>query len=452
MRTALSAVQWAMFILAGSVVAPLAIGQAYGLTPQEIAEFVQRTLFVLGIVSILQALFGHRLPIMEGPAVLWWGVFLLFAQLSSGMGMGLLDILKAFELGLLASGVIFLLMSFFKWMEPVRKLFTPTVIGTYFLLLVAQMSGPFLNGILGTSSQTVNWSASAISLATLIVAITLARSRNGLLRSFSVLIAIVFGWSLFALAGLYHPFDSQTGGWFSLPKLFVWGWPEWNGAILFTSFLVTLLLLSNLMASVEAVEKVVKTDESADRNRSVLVMGGSQMLSGVFSTVGFVPLSYTAGFILTTKMKEKLPFLLGSLLLLLISFFPPVTMWFASIPVPVGYASVFLSFANMIGMGLKELADTGLDERNRYVVGISLMTGMGSMFLPAAFLSQLPAFISPLASNGLLVGVFTCILLEQATKVRDDAGAGVKRTKPTVYRSGSEWLDRVEETRNKSSR
>jgi hypothetical protein len=67
MRLVLSTFQWAMFILAGCVVAPLAIGQAYGMMPQELADFVQRTFFVLGIASLLQAFFGHRLPIMEGP-------------------------------------------------------------------------------------------------------------------------------------------------------------------------------------------------------------------------------------------------------------------------------------------------------------------------------------------------------------------------------------------------
>jgi xanthine/uracil permease len=415
MRVAFSALQWAMFILAGSVVAPLAIGQAFGLTPLEVAEFVQRTLFVLGVVSLMQSLFGHRLPIMEGPAVLWWGVFLLFAQLAAGMGLEQAYVLQALELGLLISGGFFLLLSVCGWIRFVRRLFTPTVIGTYFLLLVAQMSGPFFNGIFDARSSQVDWTAVGISVATLVLAITLSRSRRRFLRSFSVLIAIGFGWTLFALAGLYRPFTPERVVWFALPQLFAWGWPVWNGGILFTSVLVTMLLLSNLIASIEAVEKVVKPDFEANHDRSGFIMGVSQLLSGLFSTVGFVPLSYTAGFILTTRMKEKLPFLLGSLLLLLISFFPPVTMWFASIPVPVGYASVFLSFANMIGMGVKEIADSGLSEQNRFVVGVSLMTGMGCMFLPATFLSQLPLFLSPLVSNGLLVGVLTCIVLEQVT-------------------------------------
>lgn len=422
MRIALSTAQWMMFILAGSVVAPLAIGQAYGMTPIEVAEFVQRTFFVLGLVSLLQVLFGHQLPIMEGPAVLWWGVFLLFANLATAMHQDVRDILPLLEMGLLLSGLVFLVLSVSGLINTIRKLFTPLVIGTYFILLVVQMSSPFLNGILGIKASTIDWRVAVISLATLLLSIILAISRHMVLRSYSVLIAIAFGWSVFIVCGLYQPFALQTDDWITLPQYFAWGLPKWDGGTIVTSGIVTLLLLSNVIASIDAVEKVVQPPEPSNQNRSGFIMGTSQILSGIFSTVGLVPLSYTAGFILTTKLKERLPFLLGSLVLLVISFFPTVTMLFASIPVSVGYASVFLSFANMIGMGLREISVNGLGERQCLIVGISLMLGTGCMFIPTSFLLQLPTFISPLISNGLLVGVVTCILLEQGFRLSDHSG------------------------------
>lgn len=347
MRVALSTLQWTMFILAGSVVAPLAIGQAYGMSPQEISEFVQRTLFVLGIVALMQTWWGHRLPIMEGPAVLWWGVFLLFGTLAPAMGQEPRSLLPALGLGLVFSGILFVLLSICGWIAVIRRLFTPAVIGNYFLLLVAQMSGPFL---------------------------------------------------------------------FTVPGIWSSGWPEWKGGILLTAGIVTLLLLSNMIASMEAVGQVVGHADGGKENRTGLIMGGSQVLSAVFATVGFVPLSYTAGFIMTTRMKEKLPFLLGNLLLVLISFFPAVTRLFASIPVSVGYASVFLSFVNMLGMGLREIGRAGLGERQIFIVGISLMIGTGCMFLPSSFFIAVPPFLSPLISNGLLMGVGCCLLLERLVR------------------------------------
>ncbi|WP_019122168.1 purine/pyrimidine permease [Brevibacillus massiliensis] len=416
MRLALSALQWAMFALAGSVVAPLAIGQAYGMSAQEIGEFVQRTLFVMGIVALMQTWWGHRLPIMEGPAVLWWGVFLLFGTMAPALGQEPRSILPALGLGLIFSGILFGMMSICGWTTVIRRLFTPAVIGTYFLLLVAQMSGPFINGILGTKASPFDWRGAAISIATLVLSLGLARSSKPLLRNYSVLVAIIFGWSLFQLCGL----NQQTGGaWdalFTLPGIWSFGWPEWNGGILFTSAIVTVLLLSNMIASMEAVGQVIGRTDGGNEKRSGLIMGASQALSAIFATVGFVPLSYTAGFIMTTRMKEKLPFLLGNVFLVVISFFPAVTGLFASIPVSVGYASVFLSFVNMLGMGLREIGRGGLGERQVYIVGISLMIGIGCMFLPASFFLAVPPFLSPLISNGLLMGVGTCLLLERLVR------------------------------------
>ncbi|USG68215.1 purine/pyrimidine permease [Brevibacillus ruminantium] len=413
MRLFLSSCQWAMFILAGTVVAPLAIGQAYGMTPGEIADFVQRTFLVLGVVSLLQALWGHRLPIMEGPAALWWGVFLLFASLGPAMGLEQREVLPALAMGLLASGLIFIAAGALGWMDSIRRLFSPTVIGTYFLLLVAQMSGPFLNGIFMTRDDGATGTGIAISLGTLVLTLVLARSKIMLLRSYSVLIAILFGWILFVAAGIYHPIEGGAHTLLSFPEMMAWGWPQWNSGIILTSLIVTLLLFSNLIASLEAVEQVVQPKEEVNANRSGFLMGVSQLLSTAFSTIGFVPLSYTAGFILTTRIKDKLPFILGSLAVMMMSFFPFVTVLFASIPVSVGYASVFLSFANMLGMGIREVSRGGLGERQMFIVGVSLMCGTGTMFFPATFLSVLPPYISPLLSNGLLMGVLICMVMER---------------------------------------
>jgi len=394
----------------------LAIGQAYGMSPLEIGEFVQRTLFVLGVVALVQTWWGHRLPIMEGPAALWWGVFLLFGSLAPAMGLEPRSILPALGLGIVFSGILFIVMSIFGWIAVIRRLFTPAVIGTYFILLVVQMSGPFLNGILGTASTSFDWKATSIAIATLILSLSLARSSKPFLRNYSVLISIVFGWSLFQIFGLQEPFGEVGQPLFTLPGMWSFGWPEWDGGIILTSVMVTLLLLSNMIASMEAVGQVVGKKDGGNEKRTGLIMGGSQLLSASFATVSFVPLSYTAGFIMTTRMKEKLPFLLGNVLLVVISFFPAVTGLFASIPVSVGYASIFLSFVNMLGMGIKEVGRGGLGERQMYVVGISIMIGTGCMFLPSSFFLLIPPFLSPLLSNGLVMGVASCLLLESLVR------------------------------------
>ena len=101
------------------------------------------------------------------------------------------------------------------------------------------------------------------------------------------------------------------------------------------------------------------------------------------------------------------------------SFFPMITLFFSSLPIPVGYATVFLSFSTMIGIGLKEYQSVMKDERKLFIIGLSLMAGMSSMFIPPLALAHVPRFLVTLLNNGLVLGVILCILLEQGLKISE---------------------------------
>jgi xanthine/uracil permease len=418
MRLILLSIQWAIFILAGSVVAPIAIGAAFHLPLPEIAGFLQRSLFVIGIASLLQVFFGHRLPIAEGPAGLWWGVFMIFAGAASAMNVEAHDMLQNLQMGVLISGVCFLLMSTMRMIHRIKTIFTPLVTGTYLFLLIAQLSGPFVKGILGIGYFTpqVDGRVAVSALLTLVFTAGLAKSSYPKLRSFSILYGIIFGWILFALLGITKPIHVAAKHWIEWPQPLVWGMPAFDASVMITAIITALLLLSNLIASIEVVQKVVGQQTAVDYNRSGFIMGINQILAGIFSTMGFVPMSTSVGFINTTKIKEKLPFMIGSSLILCISFFPSITLFFASLPVPVGYATTFLAFAHLIILALKEYGSVLEEDNKLSIVAASLMVGIGSMFVPVEGLSHLPGYLISLLNNGLILGVLTCIILEQGTR------------------------------------
>ncbi|MCF6411227.1 purine/pyrimidine permease [Pseudalkalibacillus salsuginis] len=423
MRVSLASFQWFIFILAGSVVAPLTIGAAFGMSVPEISSFVQRTFFVIGIISLFQAWFGHKKPIVEGPAVLWWGVFLLFAGLGSAVSSDGFEVLRSIEMGMLFSGVLFILLSMFRVVHRIKRIFTPIVTGTYFILLVAQISGPFMKGILGVGyfSDGVHGTVAVLGIVTALVTIWFATSGWFYLKSYSVLFGIAVGWLLFILFGLEKKIPFEAENWVTFPGVFVWGTPALDLGIMITSAVVTLLLLINFVASIDVVEEVLGDSSDSRYNQSGIVMGISQLLSGVFSTIGMVPLSYTAGFILSTRMKERFPFVLGSLILLGLSFFPTITMFFASIPVPVGYASMLLAFSNMLVIGLQAYMKIDRDQQSLFIISLSLMIGIGVMFLTPASLSGVHPAIASILNNGLIVGVLICIFLEQGMKKKASA-------------------------------
>lgn len=424
MKLTFSSLQWMVFILAGSLVAPIAIGDAFGMTQAETADLLQRSFLIIGVSAILQALFGHKLPINEGPAGLWWGVFTVYAGIVASGALTVADGLQQLTAGMLISGVLFLLLGMFRIISSVRALFTPLVTGTYLILLVSQLSGSFIKGMLGIGylQEGADIKVALTSLFILILSIVLGKSRVKWLRSYSILISLLLGWGLFRILNLTkETMHSNTT--FAFPELLAWGMPELSSGTIITSLFVGMLLLTNMVASINVVEKAYETEkkdyEPINYNRSSIMMGINTWIAGLFSAVASVPISGSAGFILTTKMFSKLAFIIGNALIILISFFPPLTFFFAGIPAPVGYATIFLPFSSMIGLAFKEYRSELKSENNLFIISTSLMVGIGSLFIPAAALKEWPNIIVTLLSNGLIMGMLTCMILEQFYKRRN---------------------------------
>lgn len=415
MKNIFSSIQWTFFILANIVVIPVSVGFAFDLSLADIATLLQRTFFVIGITSLLQGLFGHKLPLNESPAGLWWSLFLIYAGFASTNGLSSEIVLRSLELGILVSGVIFILLSAFRLIDGIKKLFTPLVTGTYLVLLVSQLSGPFVKGILGIGYLTdgLDPTVAICALIILAFAVILAKSPFKLLSSYSVLISLGFGWILFAVVGITKPLSVEVTSLVSIAMPFAWGLPTFDLGIVLTSVFTSFLLLTNLIASADVVAKVIGQKEEVNYTRAGFVMGINHIIAGCFSVIGSVPIAAVAGFIATTKIKERLPYLIGSAIILVMSFLPVVMAFLASLPVPVGYATLFLSISSLIGIGMKELRTVLDDEHAPSIISLSLMAGFGLMLLPASALASLPDSLVSLVNNGLIVGVIICIILEQ---------------------------------------
>ncbi|WLV24092.1 purine/pyrimidine permease [Aciduricibacillus chroicocephali] len=420
MKNVFSSMQWMFFILANIVVIPVSVGAAYGLPVADIATLLQRTFFVIGITSLLQGLFGHKLPLNEGPAGLWWSLFLIFAGMVASGKQEASIVLRSLELGIFIAGGIFLLLSVFRLINPIKKLFTPLVTGTYLVLLVSQLSGPFVKGILGVDylSDRLDPKVAITAVIILILTVILAKSRFKFLSSYSILISLATGWILFALLKITKPMNLEVHSFISVPKVFTWGTPTFDAGIVLTSIFTAFLLLTNLVASAEVVSKVSESKEPVNYPRSTFIMGINHLISGAFSVIGAVPLGGAAGFIATTRIKERLPFLIGSTAIMLMSFFPVLMAFLASLPVPLGYATIFLAISSLIGLGLNELRTALQNPDAPAIISLSLMGGFGLMAVPEDALSTLPELLVSLVNNGLIIGVIIAIVLEQIFRKR----------------------------------
>jgi xanthine/uracil permease len=426
--TPIGSMQWFVFLLANSLTLPIVIGQVFGLSAVEIAGLMQRTFLIVGLSSLLSGWIGHRLPIPDGPAGIWLGVFVIMGETAASQGIASSETLRLLEGGMLVTGITMIVIGAAGLMNRMLKVFTPLITGVYLLLLAFQLSGVFLKGMISIERNgmeaAVNGPATAIAFLVFALVLGFSIWGRGWLKSYAVLIGITLGWIGFAWTqgpAAHEP--STPMPLLSMPELFAWGLPRLDAGMAVSSIIVAFVLITNIIASIAAMQHVLGhlTQESNDKNklnRAGLLGGISNALSSLFSTVGVVPLSVAAGFVQMTGQRRRLTFFIACIGLMLMSFVPAIYFLFSQLPAPVAYAALLASFAQMVAIGLSSILREAVDQRRLMIVGVSLSIGTGVMFLPKETFTALPSVIQYICSNGLLMGMLVSLLLEHLWRTK----------------------------------
>lgn len=416
MKTTISAIQWMAFMIAGAIAAPIAIADLYHLNPVETSAFVERTIFVLGLAGILQGLIGHRLPINEGPAGLWWGVFTIYAGFVGSLYSTNIETLRELSGGMILSGIFFFILSAFGLIQKLAKLFTPTITFIYLFLLILQLSGSFMKGMLGLTNgvHKIQPLTAVLCFVVIILTFYLGQVRIQWIKQFSIMFGMLVGWILFVIFGI-APEVPKSHSWFSFPEIFSFGIPKLDSGIIVTSFFITILLITNMIASIRVMEEVLKKKESSSSlyKQAGFISGINQLAGGLFSSIGSVPISGSAGFVSQTGIKSIKPFLFGSLIVTIISLLPPLMNIMSALPAPVGYSVTFVIFTKMVGIALSEIEKSDDRQITYFSAGIGFLIGVGVMFLPTDATIGLPAIVASIINNGLILGTIAAVITEQ---------------------------------------
>jgi len=418
--TSFSILQWLMFLLANAIALPIIIGGVFHLSAEDISTLMQRTFLAAGISSFIQAWFGHRYPIADGPAGSWVSIFVILGQVAVHQGQSGKEALQLLEGGLIIAGILLFVLGTTGLVHRVLRLFTPLVTGTFLLLLALQLSGVLLTGMMGLQENATHpdYITAIIALFVFVVITFLSVKGKGWMKSYAVLLGISLGWVLYAVLGKTIHMPSHLPL-IKLPGIFAWGMPRFDIGMMLTATLFTFLLVANTIAAISAVKQVTplsKEDEKKTLNRGVSVGGLSHVISSMFSTIGIVPLPASAGFIQLTGQRKVKPFLIASLILAVISLTPSIVSFISLLPGPIANAALLATFVQMIGISFQSILREELNQRRLTILGISLLIGLGIMFLPEIAFSAIPSSFQYVLSNGLLVGTLIVIVLEQFWK------------------------------------
>ncbi|MBP1759886.1 MAG: Xanthine/uracil/vitamin permease, partial [Firmicutes bacterium] len=303
--------------------------------------YIQRLFFVVAVALFSQVIWGHRLPIIIGPAT----VFLI------GIAAGGKSSLEAVYTSILLGGLLLTFVSISGLFAHLKKLFTSTVVAVILILVALTLTPMILNLITSPTTQASSFSNLFFSLTMVLCMFIAAKHLQGLWKSTLIFWAILGGTLAYFLIFPQSPLPNNNLPaaaffWQGLTPSFVFD----SGV--FLSFLICFLALSvNDLGSIQAMEELLKPDNMEKRmTRGITVTGLINVLSGFLGVIGSVNFSFSPGVIIASGAASRYTLIPTSLGLLALSFLPKTIAILGSIPsVVIGSSMIYLMCSQIAG-------------------------------------------------------------------------------------------------------
>lgn len=414
----LAGLQWFFFIFANIVIIPITVGEAFDLSQGEIIPLLQMSFIVTGLACLAQVFVGHRRPILEGQSGLWWGIYLTLVATSAAQGISLVSLGGSLALGVIIAGVLTIIIGVFGLGKRLSRLFNPSVMGVFMLLLGLTLIQIFLKGMLnipfGLSSENafrIDIGVSSLSILIALIVIIISVKSPPKIRSYALLIGIVFGWISYVL--VFGKSDTAAESISGGVKLFPLGTPVWHTGIVLTTVVAGLLNASNTFGALKGTDALLNKEASKkDYMNSFSITGLSTIAAGLFGLIPYAPYVSSIGFLKQTNIYDKLPFIIGSALFFTMGVIQPIGAFFSLLPLSVGSAVLFVAYLQLFNSSMDFFKHVSFNTLNVYRSAVPLFVGLVIMTFPASYFESMPIVIQPLISNGLLVGIVLALISE----------------------------------------
>ncbi|AGL00302.1 uracil-xanthine permease family protein [Desulfoscipio gibsoniae] len=368
--------------------------------------YVQKLFFITGLVMLVQLLWGHRLPLIMGPAAV------LLIGVLAGQGSSMQTVYSSIFIG----GIILAILSISGLFAQLKILFTTRVVAVILLLIAFTLTPTIMNMILPAAGSKVSALLNILfALGMVLLMFVANRFLTGMWKSTLIIWAMIIGSLAYSVvspssvvidAGNYKwlaSFINDISFELSLEP----------GVLI--SFLVCFLALSiNDLGSIQSVGELLKPANMPQRiTRGITLTGLANMLSGFLGVVGPVNFSLSPGVIASTGVASRFTLIPTALGLLVLSFLPVAIAFMDSIPSVIIGTVLFYVMCSQVAAGLMmAFSSREFNFDSGLVIGLPVMLGVVIAFLPAEVLNTMPASLRPIIGNGFVAGVFTVMFLE----------------------------------------
>ena len=392
------AMQW--FVLCVAVIST-SVFVAQGL-PAERLFFAQKLFAVIGITGAIQVLWGHKMPLVVGPA----SVLLVGVLSSLGANAPVGAIYSSIAIG----GALIMLLSYGGMMNKVRKLFTPRIV-VVILMLIAFTLAPVIKNLIfpaiGATPEQHTFGL-IFTLVGCVGMVLLNRKLKGVAKSLVVPIALIIGSAAYYLL---FPMPSSVesvgfvGGKILNDFSFDWG--------LIIAFVICYIaLLINDIGSIESLGVMLGAEDMGGRlKRGVRITGAMNVVAGSMGVLGPVNYSMSPGVIASTGCASRWALLPATLLLVVCALFPDVIFILTSIPNQVIGVILLYLMGTQLAAGLEMAVSTNSIRSfsGALTIALPIMVALLFQLMPPGIV---PTVIQPLVGNGFAMGVITVLVME----------------------------------------
>lgn len=392
------------------------------LTSAEITQILQCAMFVAGIGTCLQLYpiwkIGSKLPIVMGVSFTFLGSLLMICTNSD---LGYEGMIGAVIAGGIFEGLVGLSARYWKrFLTPVVSSCVVIAIGLSLLSVGMDSWGG------GSSAKDFGaWYHLFIGVFTLIICLVSRYLLKGVYKNLNVLVGLVLGYLLsiaFTVTGI-APLVNFSGisktiqqvGVFSIPKLvfFTNHKPIFNIGAFFTIAIVFLVSAAETTGATTAVcTGALKRDiKMEELQGSLAVDGFSSAISGCFGCLPLTSFSQNVGLVTMTGVINRFTILMGALILILASLFPPLGAFFNSIPQAVLGGCTVMMFGSIMYEGIKMLKECEFDDRTMVIVSLAFCIGVGLTQTSGNFFSMFPKEVGDIFNGNAVAGVFVVSLI-----------------------------------------
>ena len=394
--------QWFMICI------PVVLTSTFIAPEGETVCFTQKLFAVMGLTMVVQALWGHRLPLVAGPAA----ALLMGVIAASAQGYGSETIYPSMIIG----GAMVAGIAACGALSKLQRIFTPRIVLSILLLVSFTIAKPIVELIFSDAEHQL--SAFVFSLVCVMVMAVANNLLRGVWKTTVVIWAMILGSLIYyCFTGFPSQFATDTVA----PRLSVWPMKFDAGVVLAFVFCYVALLI-NQIGSVQSLGDMIGAGDMAKRNkRSAGITGLMNIVAGALGVIGPIDYSLSPGVVASTSCASRHTVIPAAVGMILLAFFPKVVAVLLTIPLPVMGTVLLYLMATQVaaGLGMIQTTKSVATFKDGLILGIPIMFNIVLSFAPQQAVDAIPALIRPIVGNGFVMGIIIILLLEHLLLKRE---------------------------------